>query len=82
MTAAIVAISVIAYLTVGTATAVMVILDDGEPKGDEQWALLLVILFWWIILPTILPIMIARWIKARQAARHEKPKVFSEYDEP
>jgi heme/copper-type cytochrome/quinol oxidase subunit 2 len=82
MTAAIIAISVIAYFIAGMATAVMCILADGEPKQDEQWALLFVVLLWPIIVVILLPIYTARWIKAWREASREKPRVFSEYDEP
>jgi ABC-type multidrug transport system permease subunit len=77
----IVAIWVIAYLIAGIATAVLVILNHGEPLDEVQWLLVFIVLFWPVVLAVELPIGIARRIKVRQAARREKPKVFSDYDE-
>jgi hypothetical protein len=80
-TAVIITTSVITYIIAGIATAVLVILNHGEPPDDVQWALVFVVVFWPVVLAIELPIGIARRIEARRAARREKPKVFTEYDE-
>jgi hypothetical protein len=80
-TAVIITTSVITYLIAGIATAVLAILNWGEPPADMQWMLLFVVLIWPIVLAIELPIFVARLIEARRAARREKPEVFTEYDE-
>jgi hypothetical protein len=78
---AIVAVSVLAYLVVGIANAVLIVLNDGEPKDESRGILIMCVLLWPIGMMIDWPVWIARRIKARQAARCEKPAVFSEYDE-
>jgi hypothetical protein len=79
-TETIIAISVLAYFIAGMATAVLVILNHGEPPEEIQWAIMFVVVFWPVVLAAELPIAIARRIEARREARREKPKVFEEYE--
>jgi hypothetical protein len=76
----IIAISVLAYLIAGIAYGVLVVLNEGEPPVKDQWVLLIIALLWPVCAMIDVPIWIARWIRARQAARREKPKVFEEYE--
>jgi Zn-dependent protease with chaperone function len=84
-TGAIVAISVLAYLVAGMATATMVVLIEGEPKPDDQWVVIYVVLLWPFFLLIDLPIcvargigLVARWIKRWRESRCEKPRAFAE----
>jgi hypothetical protein len=77
---AIVAISVLAYLIVGIANAVLIVLNDGEPEDEKRCVLIVFVLLWPIGMMIDWPVWIARWVKARRAARREKPKVFKEYE--
>lgn len=79
----IIAISVLAYLVAGIATATMVIMIDGEPRAYERDWVFAAVFFWPIFAAMNIPIYIARWIKSRRAASREKPRVYAEeYDEP
>lgn len=75
----VIAISVLVYLVVGVAFAVMCILVAGEP--DKIETTLLDVLFWPVVLLVILQLFAARRIKAWREASREKPAAFSE-EEP
>jgi hypothetical protein len=81
-TPVVIAISVIAYFIAGMASATTYLLVEGDAADDDPIWIFSIVLFWLCFLPCYLPLYMARWIKARREASREKPRVFSEYDEP
>jgi hypothetical protein len=79
-TETIIAISALAYLITGMAFAVMMLMVNGEPSAEDRPLILALVLFWPVFAAVYLPLFAARWIKARRAARREKPKAFEEYE--
>jgi predicted neutral ceramidase superfamily lipid hydrolase len=77
----IIAISTFAYFIAGMATAVLVIIVNGEPRPNNYDQIFINVMFWPIWFVVYVPILVARWIKACRQASREKPRVFSEYDE-
>jgi hypothetical protein len=77
-----IAISVFAYFIAGLATAVLIILVDGEPRPTNYDEVMIAVAFWPIWLAMYAPILMARWIKARQAASREKPPAYAEEEYP
>lgn len=60
---------VLAYLTIGVVTAVLCILEHGEPKDGEEPVVLVILAFWPVVAAVELPLAIARRIRARREAK-------------